>query len=230
MVFFQGLKTKPKLYLKNGLGCEGSSRKGLCGLVAILYRDHPIFFKDGQERPFKKGTFSTFSKQKAAWNSLILKWWDVKHVNKIFQFIFFPFFFLIGSFGEVILKNLLTREETNEIRQQIQPLLNEQTGAEFSSLPWVFGVTVVGNGDVGELILYTHVYMGIINKPLNMEKNMGHFLKTLLEKSFLFKFDLYVFLLELWDATVSPNRPSSLLLLCWWLPQWFRSLLNLHIC
>ena len=43
---------------------------------------------------------------------------------------------------------------------------------------------------------------------------MGHFFKTLLEKSFLFKFDLYVFLLELSDATVSPNRPSSLLLGC----------------
>ena len=102
-----------------------------------------------------------------------------KTCKQNFPVYFFSIFFLIGSFGEVILKNLLTREETNEIRQQIQPLLNEQTGAEFSSLPWVFGVTVVGKGDVGELILYTHVYMGIINKPLNMEKNMGHFFKDI---------------------------------------------------
>ena len=44
--------------------------------------------------------------------------------------------------------------------------------------PEFLGVTVVGKGDVGELILYTHVYvMGIIdiNKPLNMEKTHGTF-------------------------------------------------------
>ena len=46
---------------------------------------------------------------------------------------------------------------------------------EFARL--FLGVTVVGKGDVGELILYTHVYMGIINKPLNMEKIMGHFFR-----------------------------------------------------
>lgn len=69
--------------------------------------------------------------------------------------------------GFVILKNLLTREETNEIRQQIQPLLNEQTGRNnFEGFNTKRVYSVVGKTRALDKMIAHPVVMGLLHQWL----------------------------------------------------------------